>query len=114
VLLTDQDFDRAFKALTRSNRQFDRLDSVLVESVSQFAEPTGRAAVRATMSTGTILEGDVVWMNAAQIKLRLVDGSEVVIAKALTEQLVGLEGTELAPQGDFTPDRWAGRNVEIG
>lgn len=114
VLLTDQDFDRAFKALTRSNRQFDRLDSVLVESVSQFAEPTGRAAVRATMSTGTILEGDVVWMNAAQIKLRLVDGSEVVIAKALTEQLVSLEGTELTPQGDFAPDRWAGRNVEIG
>lgn len=114
VSLMDEDFDRALKSLTRTHRQFDRLDSVLVESVSQFAEPTGRASVRVTMNTGTILEGEIAWMNAVQIKLRLLDGSDVVIAKALAEQIVGREGTELAPRGDFAPDRWAGRNPESG
>ncbi len=114
VSLTDKDFDRALDAMTRTNRHFDRLDSILVESVSQFAEPTGKASVRVTMNTGTILEGDIVWMNAVQIKLRLLDGSDVVIAKALAEQIVSREGTERTPQGDFAPDRWAGRNPESG
>jgi hypothetical protein len=53
-------------------------------------------------------------MNAVHIKLRLLDGSDVIIAKALAEQIVASEGTEVAPEGDFAPDRWAGRNLEIG
>jgi cell division protease FtsH len=114
LALTNEDFDKALKAMKRSNRQFDRLDSVIVESLSQFAEPTGRASVRVTLTTGTILEGDVLWMNAVHIKLKLADGSEVVVAKDMAEQLVSLEGTERVAEGDFKPDRWAGRDLEIG
>jgi len=33
VVLTSDDFVRARKAMTTSNRQFNRLDSILVESV---------------------------------------------------------------------------------
>jgi cell division protease FtsH len=114
VLLTMDDFDRALETMTRSNRQFDRLDSVLVESVSQFAEPVGRAVARITLTTGTVVEGEVLWMNAAHIKLRIADGSEVVVAKEMAEQIVPLVGTELTPEGDFTPDRWAGRDLDVG
>ena len=114
VLLTSGDFDKALKAMTKSNRQFDRLDSVLVESVSQFAEPVGRAVARITLTTGTVVEGEVLWMNMAHIKLRVADGSEVIVAKEMAEQIVSLDGTELAPRGDFTPDRWAGRNLDVG
>lgn len=114
LALTNEDFDKALKSMKRSSRQFDRLDSVIVESLSQFAEPTGRAAVRITLTTGTVLEGDVLWMNAVHIKLRLADGSEVVVAKDMAEQLVSLEGTGTVAEGDFRPDRWAGRDLEIG
>lgn len=112
--LTNDDFDKALKSMKRSNRQFDRLDSVIVESLSQFTEPAGRAVVRITLTTGTILEGEVLWMNAVHIKLRLADGSEVVVAKEMAEQLVSLEGTETVSESDFRPDRWAGRDFEIG
>jgi hypothetical protein len=100
--------------MTSSNRQFNRLDAVLVESVSQFAEPTGRALARITLTTGSTVEGEVLWMNAAHIKLRLADGSDVIVGKEMAEQIVPLKGTELVPPGDFVPDRWAGRSLDVG
>ena len=106
--------DAALRAMTSTNRQFDRLDSLLVESVSQFTEPTGRAVARVTLTTGTVVEGTVLWMNASHIKLRAPDGSEVIVAKEMAEQIVPLAGTESAPPGDFTPDRWAGQNLDVG
>jgi hypothetical protein len=69
---------------------------------------------RVTLTTGTNLEGEVLWMNASHVKLRIADGSEVVVAKDLAERIVPLAGTELAPPGDFTPDRWAGRDLDVG
>jgi cell division protease FtsH len=114
VVLTSDDFARAREAMTTSNRQFNRLDSILVESVSQFAEPTGRVLARVTLTTGNSVEGEVLWMNASHVKLRAADGSEVVVAKDLAERIVPLAGTESTPPGDFTPDRWAGRNLDVG
>ena len=112
VRLTADDFARARQDMLKSNRSFDRLDSVLVESASQFAEPTGRALARVTLVTGETLEGQVLWMNAGLIKLRLADGSEVAIAKENAAQIAPLAGTESTPRGDFVPDRWAGRSLE--
>jgi hypothetical protein len=53
-------------------------------------------------------------MNAAHIKLRLADGSDVIVGKEMAEQIVPLKGTELVPPGDFVPDRWAGRSLDVG
>jgi hypothetical protein len=53
-------------------------------------------------------------MNAAHIKLRAADGSEVIVAKDLAERIVPLKSVEPVPQGDFLPDRWAGRNLDVG
>jgi ATP-dependent Zn protease len=114
VAITTADFEKALANKTKSNKQFDRLDSILVESVSQFSEPIGRAVARVTLTTGTVLEGDVLWMNAGHIKLRVADGSEVIVAKDMAEQIVPLNGTQTAPSGDFAPDRWAGRSLDVG
>jgi cell division protease FtsH len=114
VSLSAEDFDRARTEMSKSTRQFDRLDSVLAESITQFAEPVGRANVRVTLATGAILEGHVVWMNASHIKLRLKDDTETIVAKDHAVQIAPLEGTETAPAGDFTPDRWAGRTLATG
>ncbi len=114
ISLSTDDFHQAFEQMPQSNRLFDRLDSVLVESASQFAEPVGRALVRVTLATGTVVEGEVLWMNATHLKLRLTDDSEVIVAKDAAVQMVPLQGTEPAPQADFVPDRWAGRNLDVG
>jgi ATP-dependent Zn protease len=112
VCLTNEDFAAARQDMLKSNRSFDRLDSVLVESASQFAEPTGKALARLTLVTGETLAGQVLWMNAGLIKLRVADGSEIVVGKKNVAQIAPLQGTETAPRGDFVPDRWAGRSLE--
>jgi cell division protease FtsH len=112
--IASDDFDLALAEMIKSNRRFDRLDSVLVESASQFAEPTGRAVARVTLVTGAVVEGEVLWMNATHIKLRLSDESEVIIAKETAVQIAPLSGTETSPDADFSPDRWIGRALDVG
>ena len=105
---------RALAEMVKSNRRFDRLDSVLVESASQFAEPTGRAVARVTLVTGAVVEGEVLWMNATHIKLRLTDQSEIIIAKETAAQIAPVSGTDTSPDADFSPDRWVGRALDVG
>ncbi len=112
--LTTQEFEEALQAMTSSNRQFDRLDCIVVESVSQFAEPTGRIVARVSLTSGNIVEGEVLWMNASHIKLRTTDGTEVIVAKDGAQCIVPLAGTELASQADFAPDRWANKSLDVG
>jgi hypothetical protein len=112
--IAGEDFDRALAEMVKSNRRFDRLDSVLVESASQFAEPTGRAVARVTLVTGAVVEGEVLWMNATHIKLRQTDESEIIIAKETAVQIAPLAGTDTSPDADFSPDRWVGRALDVG
>ncbi len=112
VTVTAEDFETARREMIKSNRFFDRLDSVLVDSASQFTEPTGRALARIALVGGEVVEGQVMWMNADHIKLKLADGREVIVAKANATQITALEGTETARDIEFTPDRWAERTLE--
>lgn len=102
-----EDFRQALESMTKSNPQFDRLDSILAESVTQFAEPTGQAVARITLTTGNVIEGTVLWMNAGHIKLRAADGTEVIVSKQLAERITPLKGTESVGKDDFVPDPWA-------
>lgn len=113
VLVNLEDFERTLANMKSASRRFDRLDALLIESISQFAEPTGRAVAQVTLTTGTVISGDVVWMNAVHMKLRTADGAEIIVAKEMAEQIVALDGTGQA-NGDVVPDRWAGRNLEVG
>lgn len=105
------DVDKAIREMRGSESRFDRLDAVLVESVTQLAEPTGRAVARVTMASGQVLEGDVLWMNTTHIKLQAEDGSQCIVSREHAAIIEALEGTELAG-GDVAPDRWVKNQVD--
>jgi ATP-dependent Zn protease len=114
VTLTANDFERALDEMKKSNRLFDRLDALLVESVSQLAEPVGRATIRVTLDTENVVEGDVLWMNATHIKLRLADGSEMIVAKQSAALIASMHSGEQCSRNDVAPDRWAARSLDMG
>ena len=80
-----------------------------MESVSQFAEPVGHTLARLTLTKGTLIEGEIQWMNATGIKLRTEDGSELVVVKENVSHIEALDGQASVSQADFVPDRWAGQ-----
>jgi hypothetical protein len=53
-------------------------------------------------------------MNATHIKLRVTDGSEIIVAKETAVQISALAGTGSSPESDFSPDLWAGRALDVG
>jgi ATP-dependent Zn protease len=113
IRLTALDFQQGIRTLTSTSRQFDKLDSILVESVTQFSEPTGRIVARVFLTSGKVIEGEMLWMNATHFRLRSSDG-DVIVLKQLAERIEPLAGTESARKDDFSPDRLAGRQLEIG
>lgn len=109
--ISEDDLRRAREQMQTSQSKFDRLDAVLVESVTQLAEPTGRAVARVTMIGGQVLEGDVVWMNTTHIKLRDADGNESIVSREHAAIIEAMEGTESAGD-DVSPDRWTQSQVD--
>ncbi len=105
------DFARAYDDMVKSNRVFARLDAILVESASQFAEPVGLALARVKLVTGSVLEGRVQWMNATHFKLRMSDDSEVIVSKDHAVEIVALDGSESGPVSDVKPDGWVGKDL---
>jgi cell division protease FtsH len=112
VVINSGDFDKARETMLKTNRRFDHVDNILVESVSQFAEPTGRAAARVTLSTGAVIEGDIQWMNSTHFKLRAKDGFEAIVAKESAVQIEALNG--MGTLDELTPDAWAGKSIDVG
>jgi ATP-dependent 26S proteasome regulatory subunit len=112
VFVTAADFSRALQPHDAQQLLFNRLDSVLVESTTQIAQPTGRAIVRLQLQDA-FLEGEVVWVDSAFIKIRNVnDGTETIIPKQQVVTIQALPGTELADVEDIRRDPWAGRHPD--
>jgi len=114
VAITADDFKCAREEMIKSSRVFARLDAILVESASQFAEPTGLAIARVKLVTGSVLEGRVQWMNATHFKLRMSDDSEVIVSKDHAVEIVALDGSESGPVADVKPDGWVGKDLAAG
>ncbi len=108
--ITWQDVRAALDPSDSRDRVFDQLDAILVESTTQLAEPTGRAVVRCEYEDGSVVEGEVVWMDASFVKLRRSDGSGLVIAKHQLRRIEPLAGTERAT--DVRPDAFVGRHPD--
>lgn len=68
-VLRREDFRSAMKPRDEQTRLFDQLDSVLIESTSQLAEPTGTAVVRLQLRDASTVEGTVLWADATFIKI---------------------------------------------
>jgi cell division protease FtsH len=112
--ICEQDVIDSVARLKHGNRQFNTLDSVIVESVTQLSEPTGRAVARITTSRGQVMEGDIIWMNAQFVKLKLANSEERVLARENIEQIEAMDGTEMSAVGDTTADRWTRPNLDVG
>lgn len=74
------------------------IDSILIESTSQLTQPQGKATVRISLEGGLTVTGDVIWANAAFIKIKSSqDKSEIAIAKnqicRLEPILEGMQGS---------------------
>ena len=79
VRITRADFERAMQPALAQDQRFNKLDSILIESASQLAEPTGTALVRLQILDAAPVEGEVVWADTAFLKIRRVDGEPDVI-----------------------------------
>lgn len=109
------DFSEALsKAEATRTHLFDKLDSILIESASQVAEPTGKARVRVTLPDGSFVEGEVVWADSAFIKLRrLQDQTETLIAKRQIQRIEALHGTGHELREEIVVDQWASSSVTL-
>jgi len=112
--ITAEDFKKALQPRSEKNQLFDRLDAVLIESTSQLAEPTGRAAVRIVLRDQTIITGDVLWADATFLKLRsTIDAAGILVPKSQVLRLEAVPGTETILRDDLQGDRWAGRQTDL-
>ena len=108
VRVTMDDFLCAMAPGESKPHVFDKLDSVLVESSSQLAEPTGRAIARVTMQDDTIVEGELIWADASLIKLKNSrDGTVTVVSRYQLRTIEPLKGTETESRENVVADPWA-------
>src|SRR5262249_11517627 len=101
------DFARALDPRHHAGRRFDRVDALLIESTTQLSQPTGRARVRLTLDEGTVVEGDLVWADAAFVKVRdEASGTHAIVLKRSIKTLEALDGTASCaqrPEGERRP-----------
>jgi len=113
VRITQDDFVNALQPALAEDQRFNKLDSILIESASQLAEPTGTARVRVRLSDAPAVEGEVVWADASFLKIRRNHGeADVIVPKRQVQQLEVLDGTDAATLEDLQIDRWAVRSSE--
>ena len=105
--ITRDDFVRAMRPAIHQDQRFNKLDSLMIESATQLAEPTGTARVLLRLKDSPSIEGDVVWADATFLKIRRAGGAEVIVAKRQVQQLEVLDGTDSALLEELQLDSWA-------
>lgn len=75
VAVLAADFDAALLAERAASRHLDALDAVLIDSMSQVAEPAGPARAEFHLLDGSTIVGGIIWANPELIKLQ-VDGED--------------------------------------
>ncbi len=108
-----QDLEDALARRRQCSSEFSAVDSVLIESSSQVAEPSGRAVVRLVLGDGSIVEGELVWANTSFLKVRAEGGEETLVPKRQIVRLEALEGTEGVAREQIFTDRWRPRREEV-
>jgi len=107
--ITREDFIRAMRPAISQDQRFNKLDSLMIESATQLAEPTGTARVRLRLNDSPPIEGDVVWADATFLKVRRSGEADLIVAKRQVQQLEVLEGTDSALLEELQLDSWAMR-----
>jgi cell division protease FtsH len=110
IRVTQDDFLVALRPGATQDQRFNKLDSLMIESASQLAEPTGVARVRIRLLDSSPVEGEVVWADATFLKIRRGGGEpDLIVAKRQIQQLEVLDGTDSAILDDLQIDKWAVR-----
>lgn len=108
------DFETVISNFSCRTSLFNKLDSVLVESSSQLAEPTGKALTRLTLKQDTVVEGQVLWADSSFIKLRHAgNNTETIVPKSQVLKINALDGTEQALPEDMVADPWGSHNPDL-
>lgn len=105
--ITADDFRAALAPIQSRDQRFDRLDSLIIESATQLAEPTGPVNVCLTLKDAPSVSGDVVWADAAFIKIRRDDNSSLLVPKVQVLNVVSQRTSQLMSTEQVMPDRWA-------
>jgi cell division protease FtsH len=113
IRVTAEDFAHAMQPTSAQNQRFNRVDSILIESASQLAEPAGAARVRLRLADATLIEGEVVWADATFLKVRRPNGeADIIVPKRQVRHLEVLDGTDPVFMDELQIDKWAGRPTE--
>jgi cell division protease FtsH len=105
VTIAEEDFLAALDPKASMTNRFDQVDSLLIESTTQLSQPTGGAIVRLTLHEGTVVEGELVWANAAFVKLRTDERrSATIVPKVQIKTIEPLSGTEALAPDDLQID----------
>ena len=90
------------------------LDALLVESVAHLARPRGKVEGRIELQDGSELVGELIWADAAFIKLRTAtDNDEVLIPKGRVRRVQSLSAPEIAPIPDAQASGWTQQVPEL-
>jgi cell division protease FtsH len=108
------DFDAVIAERTSRESRFDKLDVLLIESASQLSQPTGKVLARASLHDGSHVEGEIVWVDSAFLKIRQHGGAYALVSKKQIRRLEAIAGTEVAVIADVAADAWAGQPVDAG
>ncbi|MSP54432.1 MAG: AAA family ATPase [Myxococcales bacterium] len=111
--ITVDDFLGALESASKIERKFDALDALLVESTSQFTQPSGEVHARLALADGSTIDGRIVWADASYVKIVPSAPAGVVARLIPKSQLRGVEalaGTSMADE--IRPDAWAKSRTE--
>lgn len=96
------DFARALDPAVDAGRRFDQVDALLIESTTRLTQPTGRAIVRLTLHEGAIVEGQLIWADAAFVKVQTAEtGGPTIVPKHQIKTLEPLGGTDVSHPDDL-------------
>lgn len=96
--------------MKKHSRDFDKVDSVLIESATQLAEAGGHAIARIYMLDGSSHAGAIIWADGTFIKLRRTEDNETLLLPK--RQIISIErlaGTDTVRADEVQRDPWAGK-----
>lgn len=97
VAVTQADLEEALLPMRSSTADYDQLDATLIDSVGHVTRPRGNAFAAITVRGAGEFAGQVVWADAAYVKLRdPISDDETIVAKGQIESIRVLPGTEKA------------------
>ncbi len=113
-VLRAADFDEVLRPSETRPLRFDHVDALLIESTTQLSRPVGRARVRLTLRQGSVVEGELVWADAAFVKLHDEGGSgDTIVPKAQIETLETLDGAGEVDPAEVASDVLARRPGDL-